>query len=790
MTDAVLADALTRLDALLLEACDREEARARVLAGDGSTGWAGVRNLVRPSMARLQRGDVPRGSDHLVPADADHRLRRLADGLGLAEEALDVVVLLLAPHLEPRYQSVYAVLQDDLAQPLPTERLVKAVFGPGADGGRDGAGSAVGAAAAASRLVRAGVVQRPPGAHAPGAQPLRLADDVVDVLRGVPRPAVAGAESWRWERGTAETGAHHRLLVVHGAGDRGAHSRELATRESDVLQVALPADPSAWLEVARTGWRLGVLTGALPVLDLASLPDDAALAVARDLDRLAAELGGRAWLLSRHPIALTVPHAEVGAPAWSERRGAWLAAAADAGVGLDTEAATRLATRYHFGAREIQQVIADAEGIDEAALDAAAARMGSAHVRHSLRTMPRRTFADVVLRDTTRESLDRLVFFVLNRDRVAQERGLAEALTVHRGPVVLFSGRSGTGKTLSAEAVAHAVGRPLHTVNLSQLVSKYIGDTEKHIDEVLDQAEKASAVLFFDEADTLFATRHENASSASEQFGNMLVGYLLQRIETHDGLVILSTNLRHAIDEAFLRRFHFRIEFPLPMAAEREAIWDLLLPSGEARGGDLELPAIAREHRLAGGDIRNAALRAVFLAEQRGDVVGRKDVEQAVALEMLELGRLSRRKPDEPTAPDRGELLRAFVDDLTDRLEEYLRARFLKEIHVVHGSPTDERLAGKRPAVSVAFFRLASRRGQGGLRAGFVVSAWSHVAEEESELLGVVDEALSHLTPAPAGGRPTTMRVQESNDFDLLHRFWSSHGHPVRPSLVVDAEIG
>jgi hypothetical protein len=156
---------------------------------------------------------------------------------------------------------------------------------------------------------------------------------------------------------------------------------------------------------------------------------------------------------------------------------------------------------------------------------------------------------------------------------------------------------------------------------------------------------------------------------------------------------------------------------------------------------------------------------------------------------MLELGRLSRRAREGVAAPDRGELLRAFVDDLTDQLDDYLRARFLKEIHVVHGSPTDERLAGKRPAVSVAFFRLASRRGQGGLRAGFVVSAWSHVAEEESELLGVVDEALAHLRPAPACGRPTTLRVQESNDFDLLHRFWSSHGHPVRPSLVVDVEI-
>lgn len=782
MTDPVLDEAFAWLDALLLDACDREEARAHLLAGDGSAGWAGVRNLIRPPVARLAADPLPVPT-RLVPPGRDHPVRRLGEGLGLDDAELDVVVLLLAPHVEPRYQSVFAVLQDDLAQPLATERLLRSVFAARARRIGDIAGPA-------SRLVRAGVVQRPAGAFAPGAQPLRLAEDVVAVLRGAAQPAVPGAEASAWMSGTGPVTAHHRLLVVHGGGDRSVHVRDLVAVGAALLEVTLPPDAAGAVEVARTAWRLGAATGALPVLDAGGVPGQTALAVGRATEDLVQDLGGRAWILVRHPLPLTVPHLDVDPPAWEVRRTAWVAEAAAAGLALGPDAAGRLATRYRFGAREIRRVIAETTEGSEAGLADAASRMGSVHVRHSVRTLPRRSFADVVLRDTTREALDRLVFFVLNRDRVASERRLAAGLTAQRGPVVLFSGRSGTGKTLSAEAVAHAVGRPLHTVNLAQLVSKYIGETEKHVDEVLDQAERASAVLFFDEADALFATRHENASTASEQFGNMLVGYLLQRIETHDGLVILSTNLRHAIDEAFLRRFHFRIEFPLPTAAERAAIWDMLLPSGAARGPDLDLAETAREHRLAGGDIRNAALRAVFLAEQRGEAVGRKDVDQAVALEMLELGRLSRRPSDgAATAPDRGQLLRAFVDDLTDQLETHLRAAFLKEIHLVHGSPTDERLAGKRPAVSVAFFRLASRRGQGGLRAGFVVSAWSQVAEEESELLGVVDDALAHLTPAAACGRPTTVRVQESNDFDLLHRFWSSHGHPVRPSLVLDVEI-
>jgi hypothetical protein len=155
------------------------------------------------------------------------------------------------------------------------------------------------------------------------------------------------------------------------------------------------------------------------------------------------------------------------------------------------------------------------------------------------------------------------------------------------------------------------------------------------------------------------------------------------------------------------------------------------------------------------------------------------------------MGRLSRQPqpPDNATGADRGELLRASLDDVHDQLAVWLRQRFLKEIHIVHGSPTDQVMAGRRPAVSVALFRVAARRGDDGLRAGFVVSAWSHRAEEESELLGVVHEALTGMALSPAHGRDARLRIQESHDFDLLHRFWSSHGQPMRASVVVDVEI-
>jgi AAA+ superfamily predicted ATPase len=499
------------------------------------------------------------------------------------------------------------------------------------------------------------------------------------------------------------------------------------------------------------------------------------------------DLGGRAWLLCRHPLPLPIPHLEATSPSWATRRQAWLEEARRRGVTLDPPEAGRLATRHRLDTPEIRQVFEAAAAWDIPTLDTTAARMGVDHVRHSIRTVPVRTFDDLVLRDTTRDALDRLVHYVQHRDRVAEDLALEPRYQLQRGPIALFSGRSGTGKTLAAEAVASALDRPLHTVDLARLVSKYVGETEKHVDEVLSQAERASAVLLFDEADALFSTRLEKTSNASEHFTNMLVGYLLQRIELHDGLTILATNLRNAIDEAFLRRFQFRIEFPLPEADERRRIWELLLPEGVERADDVDLGRLAQDHRLAGGDIRNAALKALFLAHRRGGPVAQDDLERAVALELLEMGRLSRR--GQPPDPDRGELLRACLDDLHDQLDACLRSRFLKEVHLVHGSPTDERLAGKRPAVSLALYRLAARRGAEGLRAGFIVSTWSNLAEEESELLGVVHEAISGLSLAPVLGRTARLRVQESHDFDLLHKFWSSHDHPVRASVVVDVEI-
>jgi MoxR-like ATPase len=786
MIDPFLTAALAALDAWLVEVCDREEARAQRLAQGGLTGWAGVKALARPAAAELAfDADAP---PDLVP-EGDQPLTAGREAFRLEPAETEALLVLLSLHLEPRYGALYGVLQGS-THAWATERLLLTVLGRRMDRRR----ALLESLSDAGRLLGAGLVVVVEGSsHAPLCRPLDLAPEVRSALLGIGLPSRLGAATLERldgrDRGAPLGPAPAACSVVFGAGEWRPSVEALAGARRDLLLVGPVDDRAAVLSAGLAAWRLGALTGALPVVDLTGIDSAAAAAVASALRRRVEAYGGRIALRARDPLPLPVPHVEARVPPFSERRRVWRDEAARHGASLSEEEAGRLAATFRAGPAGVRDAFGAAVEVGAAGLREAAARLARVPVRHAQEVEVRRTFADLVVRDTTREALERLVHFATHKDRLDEERGLSTRFRMRRGPLVLFSGLSGTGKTLAAEAVAHALGRALHVVDLSRLVSKYIGETEKHISEVLSDAERAGVVLFFDEADALFSTRTE-VSTSNDRYANLEVGFLLQRIEQHDGVTILATNLRQAIDEAFLRRFQFRVEFPLPEPAERRGIWDRMIPPGVPRAPGLDLEALGRAHRLAGGDIANAALRAIFLAERGGEPVENHHLERAVALELMELGRLSRRVPPRDDDPrDAGMLLKLFVEALSSLLEEHLRRRFIKEIHLVHGAPTKEALAGRRPAVSVALYRMSAPRA-GGLRLGIIVSAWSHKAEEEHELLGAAHEALMGKLPGLLGGAKAVMRVQESNDFDLLHRFWSSHGHPVRASVVVEGEIG
>jgi MoxR-like ATPase len=787
VTGAGLGDALRRLDALLARVCDAEEARAKRLY-TVERGWDSLRATLEPVASELafdaRVPEVPLCPEHGLPA-----LVRYRDAIGLSSLETDAVFVLLAAYLEPRYAKLYLVLQDDAAGSLITERALFTVLG------RTPARAAALASALAEdgRLVATGLVAQPAGVYAPRARPIDLAPDVRDALLGVARPRTACGLELAWGAGACEeaplaSDSPQRYALLRGAAEPHLAIRAVVghgAREDAVARLAGPVtvrvQPEAPIEPAalRAAWRTAIAHDATLIVDVGELDRAHGLSAARTLGALVAAHGGAAIVSSPVALPLAIPHHDAPSPSFAERRALWRDAAHRRGRALDDDALDRLANNHRLDRAQIDRLFAVAPA-DPSALAAAAYRLTGGAIRHASPARLGRTFDDLVLRDSSKQALERLIYFVAQRDRIADAHGLDARFRLRRGPVVLFSGRSGTGKTLAAEVVAGAIGRPLFTVDLSQLVSKYIGETEKHIDDVLRGGERSGAVLFFDEADAMFSSRTD-VSSSNDRYANLEVGYLLQRIEQHDGLVILATNLNQSIDEAFLRRFHARIEFPFPEPAERRRIWQLML----AGAGDVDLERIARQ-RLAGGDIRNAALKAIFLAAQDGSPVAQAHVERAVALELYELGRLSRRALQ---CDDMGASLRALTEALETLLETELRQRFWKEIHLIHGAPTKETLAGRRPAASLAIYRLASN-GDGGLRIGLIVSAWSQHAGEEHELLGVLLELVSRARLTQIAGRKASMSVQKSFDFDLLHRFWSSHGHPMRPSLVVDVEIG
>ncbi len=215
--------------------------------------------------------------------------------------------------------------------------------------------------------------------------------------------------------------------------------------------------------------------------------------------------------------------------------------------------------------------------------------------------------------------------------QVLDDWGFREHARASRGARLLFAGPPGTGKTLAAEAVATAAGTDLLTVDVSAVVSKWVGETEKNLSAAFDAAERTQAVLLLDEADALFGSRTE-ISDAHDRYANLETAYLLQRVDTFDGLVVLATNLRHNIDQAFVRRMDFVVEFPLPAEPERAALWELHLPT-DVRADDVDTTMLARLYPVPGGWIRNASVAAAFLAASDGDCVRQEHLVASVRRE-------------------------------------------------------------------------------------------------------------------------------------------------------------
>lgn len=275
----------------------------------------------------------------------------------------------------------------------------------------------------------------------------------------------------------------------------------------------------------------------------------------------------------------------------------------------------------------------------------------------AIETSAAATWDDLVLPPHCIQGLREFILWVTHRRKVAVDwRG-----RVTGGPVALFSGASGTGKTFAAEVLANALERSLYRVDLGLLVSKYIGETEKNLNALFDAAHGMDIVLLFDEADSLFGKRGE-VKEARDRYANMEVSHLLSRIERHQGPCILTSNLRQHLDPAFARRFQMVIEFPRPDAAARADLWRLHIPSGAPCEADIDPKMLGKELSLTGGQIKNAALHAAFLAAGDSSAISLTHIASAVWTELAKeggemitasLGKLAQYLPDEAIDAER-----------------------------------------------------------------------------------------------------------------------------------------
>ena len=270
-----------------------------------------------------------------------------------------------------------------------------------------------------------------------------------------------------------------------------------------------------------------------------------------------------------------------------------------------------------------------------------AARLHSGHHLAELarKIKPRYVWEDLVLPETPITMLKEMVSMVQSRPMVLETWGLGRKLTAGSGISALFSGPPGTGKTLAAQIMANRLGIDLYRIDLSTVVSKYVGETEKQLERIFSEASESNAILFFDEADSIFGKRSE-VKGAHDRYANIEVSYLLQRMEDYSGVAILATNLRANLDEAFTRRLQFIINFPFPEEDYRLKIWEVLMPPNLPHENNLNFPMMAKRFKLAGGSIRNIIVSAAYFAAADGGSVTMSHLMHGTRREFQKMGRL------------------------------------------------------------------------------------------------------------------------------------------------------
>jgi len=456
-------------------------------------------------------------------------------------------------------------------------------------------------------------------------------------------------------------------LAVVVRGPRGSGRRAAAHRLARALGrplLVIPIPALIALEHRTRTPLLGQalaaarLRAAVPLLgDADALYDERGEVAPEHLDAIAhvpglviaASSGRSGHLELRRPqLGVALPRTEL-----ADRERAWraaLAPLAPQGIAGD---AIELAARYVIGPGAIAEVVAEAgryaaaaaTPVDRNALEASVGRRLSLRLGTYGTVVHRKArFTELVLPDDVIDTLRDMIAMVRERAQILERWGYQRHLGISRGVAGLYSGEPGTGKTMAASVVASELGLELVRIDLSAVVSKYVGETEKNLAKIFDEAQDAHAMLLFDEADSLFGKRTE-LKTAQDRFANLEVNYILQRMESFDGVSVLTTNAESSIDPALQRRLNFRIRFPEPEVDEREQLWRQLLPPQAGLGDGVDFHALAERFDMTGGYIKNAVVRAAVIAARAGRGLTAEDLWTGAHHEYVEMGKVMPQLP-------------------------------------------------------------------------------------------------------------------------------------------------
>jgi hypothetical protein len=606
-----------------------------------------------PSAARPPRPvvAVETGQGEWQPA-----LVMLAARLGLSPFESDVLLLCAAMEFDTGMAGLCGRAQDSASRSYPTFGLAMALFD-------DPAWDAL-SPERPLRYWRLIDIRQPQGVPLIAAS-LSIDERIVNFLKGLnylddrlstlvlPEPELDEAlppsqqsVADTIQRGIQQAGASASLPLVQLLGNDGASKRAIARQMAQTLGcqlfsldgAGLPAQTADLENFARLWQRESLLLPLALYLDADELePGPAGDAHRAAVNRLLVRTGGLMFLAAREPwVRLTRPalNADTAKPSAQEQQLAWQALLTSAPERAERDAVT-LSSHFNLSLAEIRRIGANAG-------DGALAPLWDSvllHARPGLDQLAQRIdpvagWEDLQLPDMETALLRQIAEQVAYRGAVYDEWGFRGRMNRGLGISALFAGDSGTGKTMAAEVIARELKLLIYRIDLSAVVSKYIGETEKNLRKLFDAAEDSGAILFFDEADALFGKRSE-VKDSHDRYANIEVNYLLQRMEAYRGLAILATNRKGSLDSAFLRRLRFVINFPLPAPAQRERIWRGIFPQ-QTPLGEIDWERLAR-FNLSGGSIQNIALNAAFLAARAGQEVGMPLLLEATRNELRKL---------------------------------------------------------------------------------------------------------------------------------------------------------